>query len=110
MLLSYRAAAEFKRDLSRNFFLSKYEEIADRTVFRSHMIKMLLAGEIEESSKKHVGDWCDCSLHAGIYVCFSQCKKSNDENETFQNPEHHLNDRELFHNIGLLQELHDFRI
>lgn len=32
----------------------------------SHMIKMLLAAEIEESSKKRVENWCDCSLHAGI--------------------------------------------
>lgn len=45
----------------------------------SHMVKMLLTAEIEESSEKYVGDWCDCSLHAVIQVCFSQCKKSDDE-------------------------------
>lgn len=55
-----------KEIFKQDFFLSKQEETADQTIFMSHMSKMLLAAEIEESSKKCVGEWCDSSLCASI--------------------------------------------
>lgn len=44
----------------------------------SHMIKMLLTAEIEESeesSKKCVGDWCDCSCMLVSRYVFHSARK-----------------------------------
>lgn len=87
---------KWKEIFNQEFPLSKQEETADRSIFLNHLIKMSVAAETEESLKKCVWDWYDCSLQAGIQVCFHNARKLRIDLRDFKALSVILNDWKMF--------------